>query len=128
MMQHCVKDLNHLYKEEPALHEKQFEQGGFEWVDLNHRDDCVIAYRRLGEKPKDDIIVILNMKDAPHSDYEITVKGKKKWKQIFNSDSTKYWGESFVSTIEDDTEVIDKDGKIFNIKLNLPPLAGIVLK
>lgn len=128
MMQRCVKDLNHLYKDEPALHEKQFEQGGFEWVDLNHRDDCVIAYRRLGEKPKDDIIVILNMKATPHSDYEIAVKGKKKWKQVFNSDSTKYWGESVVSTIEDEADVIDKEEKIFNIKLNLPPLAGIVLK
>ncbi len=128
MLQDCVKDLNHLYKDEPAMHEKQFEVGGFEWIDLNHRNDCVLSYKRVGEKDKDDVIVILNMKAQPHSGYRITVKGKKKWKEIFNSDSTKYWGTGDVQNQDVEFEVIDRDRKLYALTINLPPLAGIVLK
>ncbi|MGC5340713.1 1,4-alpha-glucan branching enzyme, partial [Escherichia coli] len=48
-MKYCVQQLNHLYRNQPALYEKQFEPGGFEWVDLNHRSDSVIAYKRKGK-------------------------------------------------------------------------------
>ncbi len=54
-MKHCVAELNQLYKSEPALYEKQFEPGGFEWVDLNHRAESVIVFKRKGNKPKNDI-------------------------------------------------------------------------
>ncbi|MGL5946009.1 MAG: 1,4-alpha-glucan branching protein GlgB, partial [Sediminibacterium sp.] len=52
-MKYCVQQLNHLYRNQPALYEKQFEPGGFEWVDLNHRSDSVIAYKRKGKKDAD---------------------------------------------------------------------------
>src|SRR5215212_3366067 len=45
----CVRDLNHLLRAEPALYECQFEIGGFEWVDLSHRYESVISYRRKGK-------------------------------------------------------------------------------
>src|ERR1700751_5118391 len=50
-MKECVKALNHLYKAQPALYEKQFQIGGFEWVDVNHRAEGVVSYRRKGKKP-----------------------------------------------------------------------------
>src|SRR5437868_7232084 len=60
-IQECVKELNHLYKNEPALHELQFDQRGFEWVDLDHRQESVIAYMRKGKNRKNDILIILNL-------------------------------------------------------------------
>jgi 1,4-alpha-glucan branching enzyme len=128
LMQHCVRDLNLLYSKEPALHEKQFEPGGFEWVDLNHREECIIVYKRMGIDPKDDILVILNMLPQPRLDFEVTVKGKKSWEEVFNSDLTKYYGTGDVYNPKVRTNIIDKKEDILKLQLNLPPLGGIILK
>lgn len=128
LLQHCVRDLNLLYSKEPALHQKQFESGGFEWIDLNHREECVIVYKRMGLNADDDIIVILNMLPQPRLDFEVTVKGKKNWKEIFNSDSTKYYGTGDVYNPKVRAEIINKEETSLKLRLNLPPLAGIILK
>ncbi|MCW3107805.1 MAG: glgB, partial [Segetibacter sp.] len=128
LLQHCVRDLNLLYSKEPAMHEKQFEPGGFEWVDLNHRNECILVYKRMGTNPTNDILVILNMLPQPYLDFEVTVKGKKSWEEIFNSDSTKYYGTGDVYNPKVRADVINKEDKILKLRLNLPPLAGIILK
>jgi len=128
LLQHCVRDLNLLYSKQPALHEKQFEPGGFEWVDLNHRDECIIVYKRMGINPEDDIIVVLNMLPQPRLDFEVTVKGKKTWKEVFNSDLTKYYGTGDVYNPKVRSQIIDEKEQILKLQLNLPPLAGIILK
>ncbi|HEY1023171.1 MAG TPA: 1,4-alpha-glucan branching protein GlgB, partial [Flavisolibacter sp.] len=64
-MQECVKALNHLLTSEPALYECQFSPGGFQWVNLNHRDECVVVYKRMGKKEAEDILVILNLNPVP---------------------------------------------------------------
>jgi 1,4-alpha-glucan branching enzyme len=126
-LQQCVKDLNALYKEEPALHKTQFDQGGFEWVDLNHRSESIMVYKRVGEKAKDQLFIILNMTPVPRYDFEIYVKGKKQWKEVFNSDDKKYWGAGDVYNPDITFEVVNKDEEVFKLRLNLPPLAGIVI-
>jgi len=128
LLQHCVQDLNHLYRDEPALHEKQFDQAGFEWVDLNHREQCIMVYKRKGNREKDDVLVILNMKPQPWFNVEITVKGKKSWKEIFNSDSSKYWGAGDVYNPHIRAEVLNNADDTYRLTLNLPPLAGIILR
>ena len=127
-LQQCVTDLNFLYREEGALHEKQFDISGFEWVDLTHRAESIIVYKRIGEKTKEQVLVILNMTPVPRFNFEITVKDKKDWEEIFNSDSNKYGGSGDVYNPKVNAEVVDKDEKTYKLKLNLPPLAGIVLR
>jgi 1,4-alpha-glucan branching enzyme len=127
-LQQCVKDLNFIYVNEPAMYEKQFDQAGFEWVDLNHRMECVIVYKRMSGNEKDDMLVVLNMQPQPRFDFQVTVKGKKSWEEIFNSDSKKYWGAGDVYNPKVRCDVVNKDEKIYNLILNLPPLAGIILK
>ena len=50
-VQRWVKDLNDLYRREPALHELDFEPAGFEWVDFNDVAHSVVSY--LQEGPDD---------------------------------------------------------------------------
>jgi len=128
LMQHCVRDLNLLYRKEPALHEKQFEPGGFEWIDLNHRNECIMVYKRMGLNVEDDIIVILNMLPEPRLNFEVTVKGKKSWKEIFNSDEKKYYGAGDVYNPTVRAETINKEEQVLKLTLNLPPLAGVILR
>jgi len=128
MLRDCVKDLNYLLKDEPAFYEKQFENAGFEWVDLNHREESIVVYKRTCNKPENDILVVLNLTPVPRFGFEVTVKDKKDWKEIFNSDAKKYWGAGDVYNTDIISQRVKKDDDYFKLQLNLPPLGGIFLK
>jgi 1,4-alpha-glucan branching enzyme len=130
-MKYCVQKLNELYKNYPALHKKQFEPGGFEWVDLNHRSEGVMVYKRIGENPKDDVLVILNVTPTVKNDWIIHIHGKNKWKEIFNSDSKDFWGTGDVfnpnEIVGDKVNKKDKKDKWYTINVHLPALGAVVL-
>jgi 1,4-alpha-glucan branching enzyme len=120
--------LNNLLKTEPALHENQFNQDGFEWVDLNHRQESVVVFKRKGKKKADDLLVILNMTPVVRQDWEIHTAGKAYKKEVFNSDEKAYWGTGNVFNPDLRCELVDKSQKMYRLRVNLPPLAGIILK
>ncbi|HVT86466.1 MAG TPA: 1,4-alpha-glucan branching protein GlgB [Chitinophagaceae bacterium] len=128
LMKDCVADLNKLLQSEPALYENQFNMSGFDWADLNHRAETVIVYRRKGKKPADDLLIILNLTPVVRNDWAIRVAGKKFTKELFNSDSKKYWGTGNVFNPDIRSELVDKQEKTYNLTINLPPLAAIILK
>jgi 1,4-alpha-glucan branching enzyme len=127
-MQECVKGLNHLYKSQPALHERQFEIGGFEWVDLNHRPEGVMVYRRNGKDKEDDVLIILNATPVVRMDWKVSAYGKKQWKEIFNSDSIDYYGTGTVYNPSPEVTVVDKNTELYEINCHLPALAAIVFR
>lgn len=128
MLKDCVADLNKLLKDEPALYENQFSPDGFEWIDLDHRPESVAVFRRKGRKKEDDLLIILNMTPVVRHDWEIILRDKTYSKEIFNSDNAKYWGSGNVYNPEIRSELIDSAQKAWKITLNLPALAGIILK
>lgn len=127
-LQNCVRQLNSIYRAEPALYEKQFEPGGFEWIDLNHRSESVMVYSRIGKKASDRMIIVMNVTPIVRNDWEIYVYGKKKWKEVFNSNDVAYWGTGNVFNPEIKSTLVDKATNCYRITLNLPPLAAIILK
>ncbi|HTE26891.1 1,4-alpha-glucan branching protein GlgB [Flavitalea sp.] len=128
MLKDCVRDLNFLLRAQPALYENQFNIYGFEWIDLNHRAECVIAYRRKGKKPKDDLLIILNLKPEPKLNWKLYANDKPAWEEIFNSDSKKYWGTGDVYNPTIECVLVDKKEMKYELNLHLPPLGAIVLK
>ncbi|MBS1565396.1 MAG: 1,4-alpha-glucan branching enzyme, partial [Bacteroidetes bacterium] len=127
-MQACVRDLCHLLRAEPALYQQQFSPEGFEWVDLNHRAESVIVYRRKGLDPADDIIVVLNMTPVVRKDWKLYTYGKKAWKEIFNSDDKKYCGTGDVFNPAPVVTPVDKNSDLSEINIHLPALGAVVLK
>jgi len=127
-LQQCVKKLNALYRSEPALYEKQFEPGGFEWIDLSHRSECVLVYSRKGKKDKDQLIVLLNVTPVVRNNWEVYVYGKSKWKEIFNSDQIEFWGTGDAGNPSIEATLVDKATKCYRVTINLPALSAIVLK
>jgi 1,4-alpha-glucan branching enzyme len=125
-MKYCIQQLGDLYKNEKALHEKQFHPDGFVWEDLNHRSESVIAYRRKGENPEDDIVVVLNMTPMVRKEWKLKLKGKKQWKEIFNSDMKEYWGTGDVFNPKIKVTLIEDD--VYEVAVHLPALGAVVLK
>jgi len=124
----CVTDLNTLLRNEPALYENQFSIYGFEWVDLNHRPESIVSFKRKGKNQEDDLLIILNLTTVVRSDWEVFVNNKEFTKEIFNSNDKKYWGTGDVFNPEIRSELVDEEQRIYKLTLNLPPLGGIILK
>ncbi|MBD0376240.1 MAG: 1,4-alpha-glucan branching protein GlgB [Flavisolibacter sp.] len=127
-MQSCVRDLNCILRTQPALFYDQFNIYGFEWIDLAHRNECVIVYRRKGFRKSDDVLVILNLTPVPRWDWEIELHDKYYSKEIFNSDAEKYGGTGTIYNPDIRCELVDEAAMKYRLKVNLPPLAGIILK
>ncbi len=128
LLKDCVAGLNKLLVTEKALFQQQFNIHGFEWIDLNHRSEAVIAYTRKGKQKKDDLLIILNMTPVVRHDWEIEVSRKLYSREIFNSDAKQYWGSGNVFNPEIRNRLTDKAKKQYTLTVNLPPLAGIILK
>jgi 1,4-alpha-glucan branching enzyme len=128
LLKDCVRDLNHLLRAEPALYENQFNIYGFEWIDLNHRAEGVVAFRRKGKKPADDLLILLNLTPVVRRDWKLRARGKSQWKEIFNSDLKKYWGSGDVFNPNLQVSLVDKKETEYEIIVHLPPLGAVVLK
>ena len=128
LLKDCLRDLNQLLRNEPALYENQFSIDGFEWIDLNHRSESVMVYMRKGKNEKQNVLVILNGTPLVRRDWKVYVQGKKDWKEIFNSDDKKYYGTGDVYNPDIQAKLVDKKEKWYEINVHLPPLACIVLR
>ena len=128
MMQSCVKDLNHLYSKEPALYQLQFETGGFEWINLNHRQEGVIVYKRKGLNKDEEVLVVLNVTPVVRRDWKVQVYGKSSWKEIFNSNEAKYWGSGDVFNPSVQCHLLDSETGLYELTIHLPALGGLVFR
>jgi 1,4-alpha-glucan branching enzyme len=128
LLKDTVTDLNNLLCAEPALFQNQFHTNGFEWVDLDHRAESVVAYKRKAKKSADDLLIILNMTPVVRHDWTIYVGGKQYRSEIFNSDKAIYGGAGDVFNPDLRCEAVDKGQQNYNLTVNLPALGGIVLK
>ena len=72
-MQNCVRDLNLMYKGNPAFYEEDFDYRGFEWIDHSNADDSGISYMRKGHNPADYMVDISNFTPVVRHDYRIGV-------------------------------------------------------
>jgi 1,4-alpha-glucan branching enzyme len=127
-MKYCVQKLNELYTSEPALYELQFDPAGFEWVDLWHRSESVMAFKRKGKNPLHDIVVLINATPVVRNDWKIRVQGKTSWQEIFNSDAKAFWGTGVVYNPAIPCVCVDPQNYWYELTLQLPALSAVVLK
>ena len=127
-LQTLLKDLNLLYRKQPALHEKQFAAEGFEWIDYGDSKNSVFTYIRKGNNPKDDLIVACNMTPIPREGYRIGLSKKGKLKELFNSDLKKYYGSGVYQNKQKMSENKPWNFRDQSIEINIPPLGMVALK
>ncbi len=127
-VQRWVKDLNDVYRREPALHELDFDPAGFEWVDFKDVDHSVISYLRLGSTTRDVVLVIGNFTPVPHHDYLVGVPEGGTWKEILNSDAREYGGTGMGNAGAVEAEPHAIHGRGHSLRLTLPPLSVLIFK
>ncbi len=124
-VQQWVRDLNHFYKNTPALFDKQFSPEGFEWVEHGDGRNSVLSYVRNGEEGS--VLVVCNFTPAPHQNFQMGCPAAGTWKQVINSDDKAYGGSGM--DYSEMLEATEKPwhGRPYSVFMTLPPLGIVVL-
>jgi 1,4-alpha-glucan branching enzyme len=127
-IQRLVRDLNHLYRREPAFHEVDFDWTGFQWIDFHDADQSIIAFLRKGRDPREAVVCVCNFTPVLRPGYRIGVPEAGWYREIFNSDADIYGGSNAGNS--GGLAAIDEPchGQPHSVLLTLPPLAVIFLK
>ena len=127
-LQHCVEDLNRLYKDEAALHELDFDPKGFEWIDCSDSQGNVLSFIRKGSSVKDILLVVCNFTPVPRFNYRVGVPRGGYWREILNSDSKEYGGSGHGNLGGIEASPISFHGRPYSLNLTLPPLGAVFFK
>jgi 1,4-alpha-glucan branching enzyme len=127
-MQRLVRDLNTLYRAEPALHELDCDATGFAWIDCNDNAQSTLVYLRRGASSPDTIVVACNWTPVPRSGFRLGVPHGGFWREMLNSDSAWYGGSDLGNSGGVAAERAAWHGQPHSISITLPPLAVVILK
>lgn len=127
-IQRWVKDLNHVYKKEPALYELDFSNAGFEWIDFYNWEQSIISFIRKGKNTDDIILVVCNFTPVPRYNYRIGVPRSGFWKEILNSDAKTYGGSGHGNAGGAEASPVSAQGRYYSLSLILPPLGILFFK
>ncbi|WP_299253079.1 1,4-alpha-glucan branching protein GlgB [uncultured Aquimarina sp.] len=127
-IKNIITDLNALYKNYPALYEKQFNADGFEWISYDDHENSVVAYIRKGYKEKDSLVVACNFTPVPRIKYRIGLPSKGKLVQLFNSNDKNYGGTGDFKDNEIAIEKMNWHYRNYAAEINIPPLGAVVFK
>jgi 1,4-alpha-glucan branching enzyme len=122
-MQRWVRDLNHLYRAEPALHELDCEPAGFEWIDCGDADSSVVSLIRRGKSTPTMILAVCNFTPVPRQGYRIGAPHGGYWRELLNSDGAEYGGSGMGNSGGVLAEPEPAHGRPCRLTLTLPPLA-----
>jgi 1,4-alpha-glucan branching enzyme len=127
-VQSLVRDLNRLYRETPALHVKDVESSGFEWIQATDADNSVYAYVRHGRSEDAPVLVVCNFTPVVRHGYRLGVSRPGAWIERLNTDAASYGGSNVGNSGAVYAEPSPWQGRSASLSLTLPPLATIVLQ
>jgi 1,4-alpha-glucan branching enzyme len=123
-LQSLVRDLNRLYRAEPALWEADTDAAGFRFIDADNADDNVIAFMRVARSSGTrKIICVCNFSPVVREGYRIGVPVGGEYREILNTDSEFYGGSNVGNGGAVTAEALARHGFDYSLALRLPPLA-----
>jgi 1,4-alpha-glucan branching enzyme len=127
-LQDLVRELNRLYRANPALHQVDFHYTGFEWVDFHDWESSIIAFIRRAEDPKDWLLVCCNFTPVPRQGYEFGVPEEGFYEEVLNTDSELFGGSNLGNGGLVSSRPVPKHDRKHSIAVTLPPLAVVVFR
>ena len=127
-LQRWLEDLNRAYRDIPAMHELDFDQNGFEWIDCCDTEQSVLSLMRKSKSDPDHaVVVVLNFTPMPRHNYAIGVPRPGRWREILNSDAPIYGGSGQGNMGGVEAAPIRLHGRRWSVNLTLPPLGAVFL-
>ncbi len=126
-VQRWMRDLNRVYREEPALHQIDFDARGFEWIDCEDRAASVLSFLRRAADGS-TVAVVCNFTPVARHNYAVGVPAGGRWVELLNSDARDYGGSGSGNFGGVEAGPVSAHGRPFSLTLTLPPLAVLVLK
>ncbi len=127
-IQRWVCDLNGFYRNQPALHETDFNPEGWRWIDADDSENSVLTYMRLRKDGSQPLVIACNFTPVPRRGYRIGVPHEGYWGEVLNSNAAIYGGTDEGNFGGRMTEAIPCHGFENSLLLNLPPLGMVVFK
>jgi len=123
-----VADLNRLYRSEPALHQVDFEQSGFEWVDSHDSEQSALTFLRRPRDGGAPVLAVCNFTPVSRANYIVGVPFGGYWREIANSDAALYGGSGMGNLGGVEAAPVAAHGRFHSLAITLPPLAVLMFK
>jgi 1,4-alpha-glucan branching enzyme len=132
-IQRLIRELNAIYRREPALYELDDEQAGFEWIDANDAPQSVASFLRF---PRSElrrrrtgrfVVVVGNFTPIVRDGYVVGVPRSGRYLEVLNTDASSFGGSNLGNLGAVEARPEPSHGHPFSLSLRLPPLAVLWL-
>jgi 1,4-alpha-glucan branching enzyme len=120
-----IRDINRIYRAEPALWEADHQPAGFQWIDANNSDENAIAFMRIAPSNGRRLVCVCNFSPVVRRGYRLGVPTPGVYREILNSDSSLYGGSNQGNAGAVTADQIPWHGLPHSLSLTLPPLATL---
>ncbi len=127
-VQRWLRDLNTFYRGEPAMHQLDCNQAGFEWIDCCDTEASVASLMRKGRSAEDALVVVCNFTPVPRHNYRVGVPRGGQWDEVLNSDAPIYGGSGQGNLGGVPAAPLPCHGRDYLLNITVPPLGMVVFK
>ncbi|WNC72307.1 1,4-alpha-glucan branching protein GlgB [Thalassotalea psychrophila] len=127
-VQKLIKDLNHLYKSMPALHQLDCEKDGFDWIDHDNAEQSIYSYVRYGQDGTNPVLVVCNFTPTVQHAFRVGTPKDGYHREIFNSDAAIYGGSNVGNPLGAQSTNRPWQGRTDSIEITVPPLATVMFE
>ena len=126
-LQRLVRDLNTLYRAEPALHVKDCESDGFQWIEANDAEHSIYAWARYGGPDDPPVVVISNFTPLERPGLQIGLPREGHWREALNTDAGIYGGDNRGNLGGVTATSEGWQGQPASARVTIPPLSTVIL-
>ncbi len=125
-MQAYVKELNHLYAEEPAFWAEDFDPNGFQWIECDDAESSIVSFvRRSQEK---ELVFLCNFTPVVHRGFSLGVPQEGVYHERLNSDAARFGGSDVINAVPLQSRAEPAGRCPFQVELDVPPLGMVILE
>lgn len=117
-----VRDLNFVYRDNPALFSQDNTPMGFQWLKSDDAAHNLLAYTRWGADGQ-PIVAVINLSGSTHQGYRLGLPQGGEWELIINTDDAVYGGAGNHLPDVVSAEAVNWDGFDQSVALTLPAMS-----
>lgn len=126
--QRFIEALNHFYTKQRGLWQNAYTEQGFEWIDANNSEQSIVSFVRHGDKPADDLLILINFDPASYETYRVGTPREGDWELVFNTDEPTFGGSGFPVVDMASSKPEPWNMRDNSIEIAVPGIAGLVYR